>query len=36
MINDTLMKMTYETVVFKSYEDGYYTFELKNGIHNFF
>jgi len=36
MINDTLMKLTYETVVFKSYEDGYYTFELKDGINMLF
>lgn len=30
MKNDLLMKPTYETAVFKSYENGYYTFMLNN------
>lgn len=32
MINDILMKPTYETAVFKSYDNGCYTFILNKGV----
>lgn len=36
MVNDILMKPTYETAVFKSYENGHYTFMLNKGVYMIF